>query len=270
MVSHGRPAPSSPYPFLDHDGPIAFAHRGGAAGGLENSLTAFGQAVAMGYRYLETDVHATSDGVLLAFHDRTLDRVTDRRGRIARLPYAQVRRARIGGTEPIPLLEDVLQAWPQVRVNVDVKEVGAIGPLVEVIRRTGALDRVCVASFSERRLAATRRALGPRLCTALGPAAVARLWAASGRRLAASYLLAYPHWAAEVPCVQVPEQVGRLTLVTAKLVDLAHGHGQRVHVWTVDDAAQMHRLLDLGVDGIMTDEIATLRHVLLARGMWPT
>ncbi len=264
MVSDMRPTPFPPYPFLDHDGPIAFAHRGGAAGGLENSLTAFGQAVALGYRYLETDVHATSDGVLLAFHDHTLDRVTDRSGRIARLPYAQVRRARIGGTEPIPTLEDVLGAWPQVRVNVDVKEDAAIGPLVDVVRRTGTLDRVCVASFSERRLAATRRALGPRLCTALGPAAVARLWAASAHRLA------HPRRAGGVPCVQVPDRLGRLPFVTAKLVDLAHRQGQRVHVWTVDDKAQMHRLLDLGVDGIMTDEIAMLREVMMARGTWPT
>jgi glycerophosphoryl diester phosphodiesterase len=103
------------YPFLEHDGPLAFAHRGGAAGGLENSMAAFGRAVDLGYRYLETDVHATADGVLLAFHDSTLDRLTDRRGRVARLPWSEVSRARIGGVEPIPLLEDLLEAWPDIR-----------------------------------------------------------------------------------------------------------------------------------------------------------
>ncbi len=251
------------FPFLEHDGPIAFAHRGGAAGGAENSLAAFARAVGLGYRYLETDVHATSDGVVLAFHDRTLDRVTDAVGRVAELPWRAVARARIGGREPIPLLEDLLGSWPDVRVNIDVKHPSAVGPLAEVVRRTRAIDRVCVASFSERRLAAVRRLLGPALCTSLGPRGVALLRAASTSRAAA--LLA-PR---DVPCAQVPDRLGPLRVVTPALLRVAHARGQRVHVWTVDEAADMHRLLDLGVDGIMTDRLDTLREVLLARGAWP-
>lgn len=257
--------PSGPdaYAFLDHDGPIAFAHRGGAAGGVENSMLAFQQAVDMGYRYVETDVHATSDGVLLAFHDRTLDRVTDLTGKIAALPHSHIRHARIAGSEPIPMLEDLLGTWPQLRVNIDVKAFGATGPLVDVIRRTGALDRVCVAAFSERRIAAVRRGLGPRLCTALGPSRVALLRVASTSRLVGRFA---PR---DIPCAQVPDRLGPLRLVTPKLVELAHRHGVRVHVWTIDDADEMRRLLDLGVDGIMTDRIDTLRDVMRERGSWP-
>lgn len=250
--------------FLDHDGPIAFAHRGGAAGGYENSLAAFTRAVDLGYRYLETDVHATSDGVLLAFHDARLDRVTDRVGRVAGLPWSTVSRARIGGREPIPLLADLLGSWPDIRLNIDVKAMAAVGPLVDVVRRTSALDRVCVASFSERRLAAVRRELGPRLCTALSTRGVVRLRAAAVHRAAAALA---PHG---VPCAQVPDRVGPLRVVTAGLVELAHARGQRVHVWTVDDAEDMRRLLDLGVDGIMTDRLEALREVLRERGHWPT
>jgi glycerophosphoryl diester phosphodiesterase len=259
------PQPSGPdaFAFLDHDGPIAFAHRGGAAGGVENSLRAFQQAVDLGYRYVETDVHATSDGVLLAFHDRTLDRVTDLTGRIAALPHSHIVRARIGGSEPIPTLEDVLGTWPQLRVNIDVKAFGATGPLVDVIRRTGALDRVCVAAFSERRIAAVRRALGPRLCTALGPSRVALLRVASTSQLVGRLA---PR---NVPCAQVPDRLGPLRLVTPKLVELAHRHGVRVHVWTIDDADEMRRLLGLGVDGIMTDRIDNLRDVMVELGSWP-
>jgi glycerophosphoryl diester phosphodiesterase len=261
-----RAAGRSParFAFLDHAGPIPFAHRGGAADGLENSLVAFGRAVDLGYRYLETDVHATSDGVLLAFHDHTLDRVTDRSGVVARLPWQEVRRARIGGREPIPTLAELLATWPEVRVNIDVKETGAIAPLVEVIRRADAVDRVCVASFSARRLAAVRRQVGPRLCTALATPGVALLRLAATNRLAAGLA---PR---QAPCAQLPDRVGPLRIVTPALVALAHRRGLRVHAWTVDDAGEMTRLLDLGVDGLMTDQLVTLRRVLTERGEWLT
>jgi glycerophosphoryl diester phosphodiesterase len=252
------------FAFLDHPGPIPFAHRGGAADGLENSLVAFSRAIDLGYRYLETDVHATSDGVLLAFHDHLLDRVTDRGGLVARLPWREVRRARIGGREPIPTLADLLGSWPDVRVNVDVKESGSVAPLVEVIRRTGAIDRVCVASFSARRVAAVRRALGPRLCTAFAPPAVGLL------RLAATHRLATALAPRQAACAQVPDRVGPLRVVTPRFVALAHDRGLPVHVWTVDDAAEMARLLALGVDGLMTDQLSTLRDVLTQRGQWVT
>src|SRR5204863_304886 len=121
------------HPYLDHPGPIPFAHRGGAADGLENTTLQFRRAVKAGYRYLETDVHATADGKLVAFHDATLARVTGRPGKVAQLPWAEVRTALVGGTEPIPLLEDVLGAWPQVRVNIDAKADGAVAPLAEAI-----------------------------------------------------------------------------------------------------------------------------------------
>ena len=252
------------YAFLDTAGPIGFAHRGGAAGGYENSMSAFAGAVALGYRYLETDVHVTSDGVLLAFHDTSLDRVTDMNGSVARLPWSTVSRARIGGREPIPLLEEVLGTWPDIRLNIDLKSPGALAPLAAVIRRTSALDRVCVASFSERRLAAARRELGPRLCTSLGTRGVLLLRIAATSRPAA--VLA-PRG---VPCAQVPDRVGPLRVVTPGLVERAHARGQRVHVWTVDDEQDMNRLLDLGVDGIMTDQLVALRDVLQQRGHWPT
>ena len=155
--------------FLDTPGPLAFAHRGGAAHAPENSWRAFEHAVSLGYRYLETDLQATADGVLVVFHDRTLTRVCGQDGRVCRLSHAELSAARIDGTEPIPLLEDLLAAWPDVRFNLDVKDVPAIAPLPEVLRRTNAWDRVCVASFSASRLRATRRALGRPVCMAASP-----------------------------------------------------------------------------------------------------
>ncbi|MEU9075856.1 glycerophosphodiester phosphodiesterase [Kitasatospora sp. NPDC004745] len=252
------------HPFLDHRGPLAFAHRGGDLGHPENSLAAFEAAVALGYRYLETDVHATADGVLVAFHDSRLDRVTDRSGAVAELPWSEVRQARIGGTEPVPLLEELLDAFPGARFNIDVKAAPAVLPLIEAVRRTGAWDRVCVGGFSDTRLAAVRAAAGPRLATSLGPREVARLRL---RSLAGPLLPGRgAPWAGV--CAQVPERHRGVRVVDRAFVRTAHRLGLQVHVWTVDDPTRIRALLDLGVDGIMADRIDVLRDVLGERGCW--
>ncbi|GAA0965717.1 glycerophosphodiester phosphodiesterase family protein [Actinocorallia libanotica] len=251
------------YAFLDHDGPLAFAHRGGALGAPENTMAAFQRAVDLGYRYIETDAQATADGVLLAFHDPHLSRVTDRRGLIARLPYREVSGARVAGVEPIPLLEEALGSFPATRFNIDIKDQPAIGPLVRVLHRTKAWDRVCITSFSTRRLAQlrVRAALFTRepVCTALGPRGVAavRFGGAAARTAAAG-----------VACAQIPHSLGPVPFATASYIAQAHALGLSVHAWTVNDAATMERLLDAGVDGIMTDDLEALRGVLAGRGQW--
>jgi glycerophosphoryl diester phosphodiesterase len=239
-----------PGTFLDFPGPVAFAHRGGAAHGPENSWRAFEHAVGLGYTYLETDARATADGVLLAFHDATLERLTGRPGSIARLRHRDIAAARIAGTEPIPLLEDLLAAWPDVRFNIDVKHAGAIRPLADALRRTAAWDRVCICSFSARRLLATRRALARPVCMAASPAGIAAVRVGRPADQAAQ-------------CAQVPARLARPPFMRR-----AHQLGLPVHVWTVNDRALMESLLDLGADGIITDETVALREVLAARGQW--
>ncbi|MCX4668718.1 glycerophosphodiester phosphodiesterase [Streptomyces sp. NBC_01381] len=249
-----------PHPYLDHPGPLAFAHRGGAADGLENTTAAFRRAVGLGYRYIETDVHATSDGRLVAFHDATLDRVTDGVGRIADLPWEDVRHARVAGSEPVPLFEELLESFPDVRWNVDVKAEPALLPLLDLLRRTDAWDRVCVGSFSEARVARAQRLAGPRLATSYGTRGVAAL------RLRSYGVPAAVRRSAV--CAQVPETHGGIRVVDRRFVRAAHARGLQVHVWTVNDADRMTALLDLGVDGIISDHIETLREVLKDRGTW--
>lgn len=249
----------SRFPFLRHPGPIPFAHRGGASEAPENSLPAFQHAIDLGYRYVETDVHATADGVLIAFHDDVLDRVTDRIGRIADLTWSEVAQARIEGREAIPLLEDVLTTWPELRVNIDPKADTAVEPLVEVLTRVGALDRVCVASFSDERTDRVRDAIGPELCTGMGPDEMVGLV-----RAFQGEDVTFRSQAAQIPPV---DHRGR-PLATPELVEVAHAHGIAVHVWTIDDPDEMRSLLDAGVDGIMTDRPAVLRQVFEERGVW--
>ncbi len=251
--------PASTRPFLHHPGILAFAHRGGAGDWPENTMPAFENAVSLGYRYVETDVHVTRDGVLVAFHDESLDRVTDSKGRIRDLSWAQVSRARVAGVEPIPLLEDLLGTWPTLRINIDPKHDSAVEPLAEALRRTNSVERVCVGAFSDRRLARLRRLVGPELCTSLGPGGTARLRAAG---------VGLPFGTVRAACAQVPHRTKGVTLTDQRFVDTAHRRGLQVHVWTIDDPAEMHQLLDLGVDGIMTDRPAILREVLRSRGEW--
>jgi len=240
------------------------AHRGFSRDGLENSLAAFAAAVGLGYRYLETDARATSDGTLVAFHDDRLDRVTDRTGLLAQTPWSQVRRARIGGREPVPLLADVLDAFPTARLNVDVKDAAAVAPLAELLRRTRASDRVLVTAFSDRRRRAALAAIDGRPATSAGTATLTA--ALAGVRLHSGTLVRRA--LGGVDAVQVPVRSGGVQVVTRALVRAAHAAGAQVHVWTVDEPAQMHALLDLGVDGLITDRADLLREVLLARGEW--
>lgn len=251
------------FPYLEHDGLLAFAHRGGAGAWPENTMPAFQGAVDLGYRYIETDVHATRDGVLLAFHDDHLDRVTDSTGCIAEMDYADVKKARIAGTEPIPLMAELLSAWPDIRINIDPKRDNAAGPLIRLLKESGAVERVCVTAFSGRRTAGIREAIGPRLCTGMGPLSTSRLRFASWAGPAGFLLGGFAEGCAQIPI----EQYG-LRLVDGALVGKAHELGLQVHVWTIDEEAEMRRLIDLGVDGIMTDDPALLRKVLMEKGLW--
>lgn len=256
------PTVAHPFAYLDAPAPLAFAHRGGAAHGDENTAEAFARAVTLGYRYVETDVHSTADGVAVVFHDPTLERVTGEKGRIDGLRWADLASVRVGGSAAVPRLDDVLAAWPQVRFNIDVKAAGSIDPTVRTVQRTRAADRVLLASFSDGRLQRLRALAGPTVASSLGMRGVARLWLASrtGRR------------AVRVPptvvAAQVPVRHRGIRVVDRRFVAYAHRLGLQVHAWTIDEPAEMHELLDLGVDGIMTDHVDVLRDVYRSRGHW--
>ncbi len=261
------------HPFLNQSGPIASAHRGGAGEAPENTLAAFEIAVTLGYRYLETDAHVTRDGVLVTFHDDRLDRVTDRTGAIAKLGIVEVEAADAGYTfSPgdgssfpfrgrdirVPRLEEILMCWPDARINIDPKADPCVEPLVALLDRLGAWERVCIGSFSDRRLRRIRALSRGRACTSMGPhsVALACLAATSGTmaRLGAD-------------CVQVPIRRGPFPIITERFVQAAHRAGLPVHVWTINDEATMDELLDLGVDGIVSDRLRLLRDVFARRGL---
>lgn len=253
------------YPYLDTPF-IAMAHRGGALLpdnlDRENTAYAFQRAADLGYRYLETDVHTTADGVLIAFHDDRLDRVTDRTGVIAELPWAEVRRATIGG-EPIPTLTELFETFPEHRFNIDIKAPGAVVPLVQTINEFKAHQRVCVGSFGDDRIREFRRLMGAQVATAMARPGI--IWT--------RFVPGLPQWLNDPGVVlQIPTTwpIGgrEIRLVTRKLIDRVHAIGKLIHVWTIDDAEEMAELIDLGVDGLISDRIDVLREVCQSRGLW--
>ena len=247
--------------FLDEPPPLGFAHRGGAAAGDENTAAAFARAVELGYRYIETDTHATADGVAVAFHDDTLRRLLGHPGRMIDMRWADLATLRIGGAAAVPRLDEILESWPDVRFNIDLKSDPAVVPTLDVVRRANAQGRVLLASFADRRLALVRREMGPAVATSLATREVASLWAGAtmGRRR---------RLPPGVVAVQVPPWYGSIRVVTPRFVRYVHRLGLHVHVWTIDDPARMRYFLDLGVDGIMTDHIEVLRDVYTERGIW--
>ena len=253
---------SGTHPYLDWPGPIPFAHRGGTSTAPENTLPAFRRAVELGYAHLETDVHLSADGVLMAFHDPDLRRTCGVDASIAELTAGELAEVRVDDREPIPTMAELLDHFPGARFNIDCKADDAAGPLVTLVRERDLLDRVCIGAFSHARLTKIRSLLGDRLLTCMSPQEIARL-RLTGR------VRGVEQRVAQVPVRAADQGVGRgLTVVTPRFVAHAHRHGVAVHVWTIDDPDEMHRLLDLGVDGIMTDRPEVLRDVLRARGAW--
>ncbi len=248
------------HPYLDWPGPIPFAHRGGTSEAPENTMPAFEHALSLGYRYLETDVHLSADGVLMAFHDPDLSRTCGVDGTIAEMTSDELGGVRVDGRASIPLMGELLERFPDVCFNIDCKSDAAAGPLAALIRRYEAIDRVCLGAFSHARLTKLRTLLGPELLSCTSPQEVVSL------RLAGR-IGGHAERVAQVP-VSYDVSRATVTVVNDRFVHNAHRRGIPVHVWTIDDADEMHRLLDLGVDGIMTDRPEILRDVLVERGDW--
>lgn len=234
--------------FFDPAKPRVLAHRGLALEAPENTLLAFAKAAAVGADYLETDVHVSSDGVAVVSHDPSLARLASRKADVAQLTMAELRRIELGYGQGFASLEETLDAFPDLRFNIDVKVEGAVAPTVAAIQRTRAAPRVLLTSFSDaRRLRLA--ALVPDAVTSAGRAGVirSRLTAFRGTRARIAETLR------GAAALQIPERVGSVRLVTAAFVESVHRSGAEVHVWTVNDPADMERLLDLGVDGLVTD-----------------
>ncbi|HLH75650.1 MAG TPA: glycerophosphodiester phosphodiesterase [Candidatus Binataceae bacterium] len=245
--------------FFDPNPPRVIAHRGGAGLRPENTLAAFAAAHSLGARYFELDVHATRDGILAVCHDPDLGRTTDRHGAISALTYAELA-ALDGGYHfapdrgfpyrgqgiRVPRLEEVLAAFMDSYFVIEIKPPQA-SPLPAILDRvleaTSMRRRVLIASEHQAPLSEMRR-LAPEIPTGFSASEVAQFWQA---------FINHQRPITPAQALQLPPQHGGIDLVTADSVAMAHQLGIEIHVWTVNDRTEMRRLLDLGVDGIITD-----------------
>ncbi|MFI7586308.1 glycerophosphodiester phosphodiesterase family protein [Spongisporangium articulatum] len=246
--------------YVGDGGPYVIAHRGGAALARENTLAAFDRSYALGVRYLETDVRMTSDGECVAVHDATLTRVTGAEARVDELTLSGIRRLGIGG-DRVLRIADLLATFESAKFVFDLKDPKALPHLVALLHRAGATDRVCLAGARDRWLLAARELAGPALNTALG-------WEAVGRLVIAAKAGRRPVNLPPAEFVHLPRTLGRRKLLTRRVVDIAHDLGMRVMAWDVEDADAMHQMLDIGVDGLITDRPDLARDVLVERDAW--
>lgn len=238
-------------------GPVAIAHRGGSLEAEENTLQAFDYARALGFRDIETDVHATRDGVAVIHHDATLARMTGDRRAIAEMDWAEVARVRTHGGAAIPRVEEALSSFPEVRFIFELKAKGSAAALAPLLR--GQMERVAVGAFAPEHTAEARARLGDGLLWSPGRPGVLGLWL-QGWGL--------PLGRPAFRVMHVPPAFRGIPVVTPRLLRAAARHGVAVQVWTVDEAAEMARLLDMGVHAVMTDRPSVLREVMRARGAW--
>lgn len=270
----GRVVPEHVYFKGDAGRPLVIAHRGGAGLWPENTLYGFGRAAALGVDVIETDVRASADGEIVVMHDEYVGRTTDGAGRVPSLTLAELKRldagyrwtADGGRTFPfrgqgvvVPTLREVFEALPSMRFNIEPKQSDPpiVAPLCRLIREYRMTDKVLVASFSGSTIEQFRREC-PEVATSASTSEVAAFLAMQRSGLAASYT-------PSMQAVQVPEWAGAVRVLDKEFVAAAHGRNLRVHAWTVNDEGAMRRLLEMGVDGVMTDYPDRLLKVLPRR-----
>ena len=238
---------------------LAFAHRGGNEFAPENSFRAFKSAVDIGYKYLETDVHLTKDGFLIAFHDDTLDRVTDKSGLIRDLTLSEIKKAKIAGTDEIPLLSELLNSFTDCFFNIDCKVDETVQPLINLINNKDFINRVCIGSFSQKRINFIRKSLGKEVKTSMGPAEVILSKFLSYTSLGYNFKSSY---------TSITIRRYGINLLDERNINYLKSNNQKVIAWTINDEDQMKMLINIGIDGIMTDNLTLLKKVLIEESLW--
>jgi len=250
----------SSHKFLKTKTPQPIAHRGGSFFGAENTMDCFEHAINMGFKTIETDIQATKDNKLVVFHDLTLDRLTSEKGIIKEKTWNELKNIKVLGKFQIPLLSDIFNIWPEIKINIDPKNDHCIDELIKFLEINDYFDKICIGSFSGKRLEKLRDVFGSKLCTSAGPKEVLKLKIAS--------IIGNHNISIDAQCVQVPIKYYGIKIIDRKFIEFCHNLNLKVHVWTINDILEMEKLLDLGVDGIISDNLEGLKTVFCKRKIW--
>ena len=240
------------HPYLNTPGVAVSAHRGGSMEAPENTLESFKYSLELGCSYIETDVQLSSDGIPYIFHDDDLNRLLGKDITFNSLHSSEIQNLKLFDSFGIPTLAKALTTFPDALFQIDLKTDEVAIPAMKIIETLEAFDRVCIASFSSKRLALINE-MYPHVCLSMGPKEILKL-------LLASYGL----YKKKVPgnCLQVPIYQYGIKLVTKRFIQYVQNIGLKIHVWTINDKNQMQELINLGVDGIITDRPKALKDLL--------
>ena len=247
------------HPFFQDYRFYGFVHRGGDEVETENTLEAFKYSSELGFVYIETDVQATKDGHIVIFHDHNLKRMAGINSKIGDLTLAQIRSIELLEGGKIPLLSEALESFPGLRFNIDIKTEDALSETIQIIKNMECLKKVCLASFSSSRLERIRKLAGPKACTSSGQMEIFKMMCRS---------IGFPLKSTEGHCAQVPVSQWGVPVITKNFIKMVQKENKLVHVWTIDDEDQMYKLIDAGVDGLMTDKPIVLKRALMKRGLF--
>jgi len=239
-------------PYLNYSGVAVLAHRGGSIESYENTIESFYYSQSLGCRFIETDVQVSSDGIPYIFHDETLTRLLGKNDVFSNLHSSEIEDLRIFESHKIPRLDETLQTFPDMYFQIDVKTDEVAMPALEVIHQCKAEDRVCIASFNSARLSKVNN-IYPEICLSMGPNEVSKM-------LLSSFGLYKKTIMGD--CLQVPMYYYGIKVVTKRFVDFIHSKGLKICVWTINDEKTFKKLIDMGVDGIITDKPKLLFQVL--------
>jgi|TARA_B100001105_G_scaffold144862_1_gene116099 glycerophosphoryl diester phosphodiesterase len=274
------------HPFFQGYKFFGFVHRGGDEKKTENTLEAFQYSSDLGFVFMETDVQSTSDGRVVIFHDADLKRIAGIDKKIKDLTFDEVTNIDLINGGKIPSLEETLFSFPNLRFNIDIKTNSAVEESIKIIKSQEALTRVCLASFSNKRIRRIRKLAGSQSCTSMSQLEVVNAIfhvlaenLGSGinlrRKMRGDEAYFKSKWMrTTIPfngipdCAQVPVGQWGIPIVTQSFIRIMNLLGKFVHVWTIDEPEEMNRLIDLGVDGLMTDKPSILKSTLIDRGLF--
>ena len=238
---------------------MAFAHRGGTEFAPENTYEAFSSAVGIGYKYLETDVHPNADNKLMAFHDSSVDRVTNYKGKICNFTSSELKKIKVKEKFQIPFLEDLIESFSKSFFSIDMKSDQSVKPLIKLIKSMNAVDRVCFASFSQDRIDYVRDEFDNKCITSMGPREIIKTKISSIINFKQKI----------IPKISsLPISRYRIKLLNKRHINFLKSLNIKVIAWTINDVEAINKLIDLGVDGIMTDNISVLKKILIKKNIW--